>query len=47
MLDRTIAAELVETRHHIFQKNYATAILGPKNLRKKSLNCDKDEFATK
>ena len=28
-------------RHHICQKIYATAILGPKNLRKKSGICDK------
>ena len=34
-------------RHHICQKNYATAIFGPKNLRKKSVNRDKIEFATK
>ena len=34
-------------RHHICQKIYATAIFGPKNLRKKSVNRDKIEFATK
>ena len=34
-------------RHHICQKIYATAIFGPKNLRKKSVNRDKNEFATK
>ena len=34
-------------RHHICQKNYATAIFCPKNLRKKSVNRDKNEFATK
>ena len=28
-------------------KKYATAIFGPKNLRKKSVNRDKIEFATK
>ena len=34
-------------RHHICQKIYATAIFGPKNLRKKNVNRDKIEFATK
>ena len=37
----------IPLRHHICQKIYATAIFGPKNLRKKSVNRDKIEFATK
>ena len=32
---------IVMCRHHICQKIYATAILGLKNLRKKSGICDK------
>ena len=35
-------------RHHICQKNYATTILDPNNLRrKKNVNRDKTELATK
>ena len=41
------AIPLTRSRHHICQKNYATAIFGPKNLCKKSVNRDKIEFATK
>ena len=39
--------EPLQCRYHICQKNYATAILGPKNLCKKRVNCDKNEFAKK
>ena len=38
---RSLPSTLVGTRHHICQKIYATAILGLKNLRKKSGICDK------
>ena len=34
-------------RHHICRKNYATAILGLENLRKKIVNRDTNELATK
>ena len=51
MIERREKKEEMEeeevSRHHICQKIYATAIFGPKNLRKKSVNRDKNEFATK
>ena len=34
-------------RHYICQKNYATAVLGARMLRKKHVNCDISQFATK
>ena len=34
-------------RHDICQQIYATAVFGPKNLRKKSINRDKIKSATK
>ena len=38
---------LTSHRHDICQKNYATAVLGTRILRKKRVNHDISQFATK
>ena len=46
-LGMSSVTNLGKDRDHICQKIYATTILSPKKLRKKGVNRDKSEFATK